>query len=154
MILIYSKLGKILQKKNRSPNILSNLNITYIVLFWNYFFCSAFLSTFNKFIHNGILLSIKLFIIKQVQKPRNNNVWTIYRIISISSCAQSHPSSIAMRYLQRKTIMSDPNWNKGHYYDGPYPKMGMKLARSVTSVVLYGTLGLLLSYIFCKKSAM
>lgn len=160
MILIYSKLGKILQKKNRSPNILKNLNITYIVLFWNYFFCSAFLSTFNKFIHNGILLSIKLF--KQVQKPRNNNVWTIYRIISISSCAQSHPSSIAMRYLQRKTIMSDPNWNKGHYYDGPYPKMGMKLARSVTSGVLYGsyyhtfwcTVWLLLSYIFCKKSAM
>lgn len=151
MILIYSKLGKILQKKNRSPNILTNLNITYIVLFWNYFFCSAFLSTSNKFIHNGILLSIKLF--KQVQKPRNNNV-TNYRIISISSCAQSHPSSIAMRYLQRKTIMSDPNWNKGHYYDGPYPKMGMKLARSVTSVVLYGTLWLLLSYIFCKKSAM
>lgn len=55
------QLGKILQKKNRSPNILKNLNITYIVLFWNYFFCSAFLSTFNKFIHNGILLSIKLF---------------------------------------------------------------------------------------------
>lgn len=56
------------------------------------------------------------------------------RIISISSCAQSHPSSIAMRYLQRKTIMSDPNWNKGHYYDGPYPKMGMKLAREIATM--------------------
>ncbi|XP_005110688.1 serine O-succinyltransferase-like [Aplysia californica] len=51
------------------------------------------------------------------------------RLITISSCAQSHPSSIAMRYLQRKCIMCDPNWNKGHYYDGPYPKVGMKLAR-------------------------
>lgn len=52
--------------------------------------------------------------------------------------------------------MSDPNWNKGHYYDGPYPKMGMKLARFVTSAVLYGTLWLLcklLSYINCKRSA-
>ncbi|XP_022327170.2 uncharacterized protein LOC111126670 isoform X2 [Crassostrea virginica] len=56
------------------------------------------------------------------------------RIISISSCAQSHPSSIAMRYLQRKTIMSDPNWNKGHYYDGAYPKMGMKLAREIATM--------------------
>ncbi|XP_061169662.1 uncharacterized protein LOC133179004 isoform X1 [Saccostrea echinata] len=56
------------------------------------------------------------------------------RIISISSCAQSHPSSIAMRYLQRKTIMSDPNWNKGHYYDGTYPKMGMKLAREIATL--------------------
>jgi homoserine acetyltransferase len=52
-------------------------------------------------------------------------------MVSISSCARSHPSSIAMRYLQRKCIMSDPNWNKGHYYDKKYPKMGMKLARLV-----------------------
>lgn len=27
--------------------------------------------------------------------------------------------------------MSDPNWNKGFYYDGPYPRLGMKHARSV-----------------------
>uniref|UniRef100_A0A2C9M3K5 AB hydrolase-1 domain-containing protein n=1 Tax=Biomphalaria glabrata TaxID=6526 RepID=A0A2C9M3K5_BIOGL len=51
------------------------------------------------------------------------------RLITISSCAQSHPSSIAMRYLQRKCIMSDPNWNNGHYYGKAYPKIGMKLAR-------------------------
>jgi len=56
-----------------------------------------------------------------------------FRIVSISSCAQSHPSSIAMRYLQRKTIMCDPNWNKGHYYDGKFPKIGMKLARHVSN---------------------
>lgn len=57
----------------------------------------------------------------------------IGRMISISACAHSHPSSIAMRYLQRKCIMSDPNWNKGHYYDGKYPKMGMKLAREIAT---------------------
>lgn len=55
-----------------------------------------------------------------------------YRVISISSCAQSHPSSIAMRYLQRKAIMTDPSWQNGHYYATDlYPKMGMKLARLV-----------------------
>ena len=27
--------------------------------------------------------------------------------------------------------MSDPNWNKGFYYDGAYPRLGMKHARSV-----------------------
>ena len=54
----------------------------------------------------------------------------VCRVISISSCAQSHPSSIAMRYLQRKAIMLDPDYNKGHYYrTGKYPKTGMKLAR-------------------------
>lgn len=56
------------------------------------------------------------------------------RMISISSCAKSHPSSIAMRYLQRKCIMTDPNWAKGHYYDGAYPKMGMKLAREIATM--------------------
>ncbi|XP_052222230.1 uncharacterized protein LOC127838479 [Dreissena polymorpha] len=56
------------------------------------------------------------------------------RMVSISSCAQSHPSSIAARYLQRKCIMVDPNWNKGHYYDGKYPKMGMKLARELATM--------------------
>ena len=78
------------------------------------------------------------FIIKELQEclMKCKNFWTLYRIISISSCAQSHPSSIAMRYLQRKTIMSDPNWNKGHYYDGAYPKMGMKLARCLTIILL------------------
>ncbi|CAH1787233.1 unnamed protein product [Owenia fusiformis] len=53
------------------------------------------------------------------------------RFVSISSCAMSHPSSIAMRYLQRKNIMTDPNWNKGYYYNGKYPRMGMKLAREI-----------------------
>lgn len=56
------------------------------------------------------------------------------RLISISSCAQSHPSSIAMRYLQRKCIMVDPNWNKGHYYGQAYPKVGMKLAREIGTI--------------------
>ncbi|KAK7505093.1 hypothetical protein BaRGS_00003663 [Batillaria attramentaria] len=56
------------------------------------------------------------------------------RVVSISSCGQSHPSSIAMRYLQRKCIMCDPNWNKGHYYEGTYPKVGMKLAREIATM--------------------
>ena len=58
----------------------------------------------------------------------------IGRLVSISSCAHSHPSSIAMRYLQRKAIMSDPNWNKGYYYGNKYPKMGMKLAREIATI--------------------
>ena len=78
------------------------------------------------------------------------------RMVSISSCANSHPTSIAIRYLQRKCIMTDPNWNngncqgfrvdflficryrvdtiltiKGHYYGNSYPRMGMKLAREL-----------------------
>ncbi|OWF35835.1 serine O-acetyltransferase-like [Mizuhopecten yessoensis] len=58
----------------------------------------------------------------------------VERVVSISSCAQSHPTSISMRYLQRKTIMCDPNWNKGYYYNGKFPKIGMKLAREIATL--------------------
>ena len=30
--------------------------------------------------------------------------------------------------------MSDPNWNKGNYYDKEYPYLGMKVAREVATV--------------------
>ncbi|XP_038046276.1 serine O-succinyltransferase-like [Patiria miniata] len=56
------------------------------------------------------------------------------RAICISSCAQTHPSTIAMRYLQRRAIMTDPNWARGHYYGSSYPRMGMKLARELGTI--------------------
>ena len=54
----------------------------------------------------------------------------LFRVVTISACAQSHPASIALRYVQRRILMSDPNWNKGFYYNGTYPRLGMKHARS------------------------
>ncbi|XP_071802564.1 uncharacterized protein [Asterias amurensis] len=56
------------------------------------------------------------------------------RAICISSCAQTHPSTIAMRYLQRRAIMTDPNWARGHYYGQSFPRMGMKLARELGTI--------------------
>ena len=64
-------------------------------------------------------------------------VYCFFRVITISACAQSHPASIALRYVQRRVLMSDPNWNKGFYYDGPYPRLGMKHARSVVLIPYY-----------------
>lgn len=59
----------------------------------------------------------------------------IKRLVSISACSYSHPTSIAMRYLQRKAIMVDPKWQMGHYYGtGDYPKTGMKLAREIATI--------------------
>lgn len=55
----------------------------------------------------------------------------LHRVVSISASVSSHPTTIAMRYLQRKAIMSDPCWREGHYYDHAFPKQGMKLARLV-----------------------
>jgi homoserine O-acetyltransferase len=59
----------------------------------------------------------------------------IGRVVSISSCVRSHPVSIAMRYMQRKAIMLDPKWHKGHYYTtDEYPRMGVKIAREIATM--------------------
>ncbi|KAK6504949.1 hypothetical protein TWF481_006882 [Arthrobotrys musiformis] len=56
------------------------------------------------------------------------------RVVSISGCARSHPYSIAMRFVQRQVLMSDPNWSRGHYYTSIPPHIGMKLAREIATV--------------------
>jgi homoserine acetyltransferase len=58
----------------------------------------------------------------------------VNRIISISAAARSHPLSVALRYLQRTVLTSDPNWNSGNYYDSAFPFLGMKLAREIATV--------------------
>ena len=49
------------------------------------------------------------------------------RIVTISAAARSIPYSIAMRYTQRRVLMSDPNWKNGYYYDSVFPHVGMKV---------------------------
>ncbi|EGG09742.1 uncharacterized protein MELLADRAFT_95212 [Melampsora larici-populina 98AG31] len=56
------------------------------------------------------------------------------KLISISGCGRSAPSSIALRYAQRSVLMSDPNWNRGFYYDKIPPHVGMKLARQIATI--------------------
>lgn len=60
----------------------------------------------------------------------------VQSVISISGCARSGPSSVALRYAQRSVLMADPNWNQGFYY-GPGqipPHTGMKLARQIATI--------------------
>ncbi|CAI8017693.1 Serine O-succinyltransferase [Geodia barretti] len=61
----------------------------------------------------------------------------VNRVISISACLRTHPSSIAMRYVQRQILMGDPDWNEGNYYDISFPRMGMTHAREVGLRVAY-----------------
>lgn len=58
----------------------------------------------------------------------------VEKVVSISGCARSHPYSIALRHTQRQVLMSDPNWNRGFYYDKVPPHIGMKLAREIATV--------------------
>jgi len=54
--------------------------------------------------------------------------------VTISACTHADPNQIAIRYLQRKAIMSDPNWNNGFYYDAAYPINGIRLAREIATM--------------------
>jgi len=58
----------------------------------------------------------------------------VRKVISISGCGRSGPSSIAIRYAQRSVLMADPHWNNGFYYDSTPPHMGMKLARQIATI--------------------
>lgn len=64
----------------------------------------------------------------------------VNKIVSVSGCARSHPSSIAMRHVQRQVLMADRNWNRGFYYptsEEPNripPHIGMKLAREIATI--------------------
>lgn len=51
--------------------------------------------------------------------------------VSISAGNRAHPTAIALRYMQRRIIMSDPHWHGGNYYDSNFPVLGMKHARYV-----------------------
>ena len=60
----------------------------------------------------------------------HTHVHSLYtRVVSVSACLRTHPSSIALRYVQRRILMSDPNWNNGRYYGKTFPRVGMQHAR-------------------------
>ncbi|KAG0147364.1 hypothetical protein CROQUDRAFT_656291 [Cronartium quercuum f. sp. fusiforme G11] len=58
----------------------------------------------------------------------------VEKVVSISGCGRSAPSSIALRYAQRSVLMADPNWNRGFYYHHLPPHVGMKLARQIATI--------------------
>jgi homoserine O-acetyltransferase len=58
----------------------------------------------------------------------------VARIVSISAAGWSHPSSIAMRFVQRSAVMADPQWNEGRYYGRSFPERGMRVAREMGTI--------------------
>ena len=51
--------------------------------------------------------------------------------IPIATTARLSAQAIAFDAVGRHAIMSDPNWNKGHYYGGEIPSRGLEIARMV-----------------------
>lgn len=52
-------------------------------------------------------------------------------VIPIATAAYATTLNIALNEVQRNAIYSDPNWNKGNYYNGYPPNLGLQLARKI-----------------------
>ena len=51
--------------------------------------------------------------------------------IPISTAMRHSPQQIAFNEVGRQSIMADPKWNEGNYYEGPFPNRGLAVARMV-----------------------
>ncbi|MEE9281634.1 MAG: homoserine O-acetyltransferase [Myxococcota bacterium] len=58
----------------------------------------------------------------------------VRRIVSISAAIRSYPQSIALRFVQRQAVMSDPDWRDGRYYGASFPHRGQKVAREIGTI--------------------
>ena len=59
----------------------------------------------------------------------------LHRVVSISGALKAHPTAVALRFIQRRILMSDPNWLDGYYYGKAFPKVGMQNARYTRPVL-------------------
>jgi homoserine O-acetyltransferase len=51
--------------------------------------------------------------------------------IPLATTTRHSALAIAFNEVARQAIMADPNWNKGHYYSGKKPDMGLAIARMI-----------------------
>ncbi len=54
--------------------------------------------------------------------------------VAIATTMRHSALAIAFNEIARQSIMADPNWNKGNYYGGSKPDMGLAVARMVGHV--------------------
>ncbi|HBG21199.1 MAG TPA: homoserine O-acetyltransferase [Desulfobulbaceae bacterium] len=54
--------------------------------------------------------------------------------VPIATTMRHSALAIAFNEIARQSIMADPNWNRGNYYDGAKPEMGLAVARMVGHV--------------------
>jgi homoserine O-acetyltransferase len=60
----------------------------------------------------------------------------VQSVLAIATTHQHSPQQIAFNEIARQSIMTDPQWNKGDYYGGPGPQVGLAIAR-MTGHVTY-----------------
>ncbi|MGC8741509.1 MAG: homoserine O-acetyltransferase MetX [Candidatus Sumerlaeaceae bacterium] len=55
----------------------------------------------------------------------------VQSVIAIATTWRHSAQQIAFNEVARQAIMADPAWNKGDYYDGEGPRMGLAVARMI-----------------------
>lgn len=66
--------------------------------------------------------------------------------IAIATTYQHSPQQIAFNEVARQSIMADPAWNKGDYYDGEGPRMGLAVARMTGHITYLSERGMELKF--------
>jgi len=56
---------------------------------------------------------------------------SVNSIMCMAAPGRAYPQSIALRKAQRRAIMMDPDWCKGHYYGKSIPAAGIEVARMI-----------------------
>ncbi len=59
----------------------------------------------------------------------------VERAAAVATAARLDPQCLALDTVARRAITSDPNWNGGHYYDGPEPDAGLARARQIGHIM-------------------
>jgi homoserine O-acetyltransferase len=55
----------------------------------------------------------------------------VFSAIPLATTARHSALTIAFNEVARQAIMADPNWNKGDYYEGKRPDLGLAVARMI-----------------------
>jgi len=55
----------------------------------------------------------------------------VFAAIPLASTTRHSALAIAFNEVGRQAIMADPHWNKGNYYEGQRPNMGLAVARMI-----------------------
>jgi homoserine O-acetyltransferase/O-succinyltransferase len=59
----------------------------------------------------------------------------VERAAGVATAARLDAQCLALDTIARRAITGDPNWNGGHYYDGPGPEEGLARARQIGHVM-------------------
>lgn len=70
----------------------------------------------------------------------------IRSVIAIATTHRHSPQQIAFNEVARQSIMADPAWNKGDYYDTEGPRLGLAVARMTGHVTYLSERGMELKF--------